>query len=1758
MKIMKKSLAMLLVLCMLISMVPLNVLAASATSEAGTAVTESEGEENDFIKVFHLDCGRKYFTVDQVKELIDSLSNVGFSHMELAIGNDGLRLLLDDMSISANGTTYASETVKSGIKTGNIGYSHSGEWTQSDMDTIISYAATKGIEIIPLVNNPGHMDSILAAMKACGIDGYYKSSARTVDLENAEAVAFTQALVMKYANYFADKGCKYFNIGADEYANDYHTSDSTGMGFGYLVTNKKYGNFVTYINTLVENICALGMTPIAFNDGIYYNSTTSQGTFDTRLVVAAWTGGWGGIKPATTTFLEGKGHQILNTNERWYYVPSASSGYTYNNALSNAKSVSVTTVTDNTGATPMGAMQCVWFDYPNVDYATYKSNVMTLINTLAENNPTYFTGPNEPLVPESVTKTDEETKIAVTAPGLTGLTINVAEAPEITGAIAGKVLAWDITPATDDGNYVGEATVSIPVPADWKNVRGGVLASANGEEVMGIKGKLENGVFTFTVPHFSTVVAYEVDASAIEYDEEIVLTVGEAHSFVVDGSDLSGNAYIPDPEGIADVEVSYEKVEGETTVTLGNQITPTNSSGWSDTGVIKSGNYYLVMSNNGTLSATTDVEEATVFTVTRSSSSRWTIRSGSYYLRYNNSNVSGSTSSYEWRYNNGFYRSSYMTNYYLNYNNNWTTSSNANSKTYLYDITTSTTAPVDKSTVTFKGVAPGETYVTIEDIVYKIIVNKRIESAMISIGDTLTYNDSSTSAPVIENSSVATATINNGVLTITAKAEGTTKVITDNGEYTITVIPFNPDTVSKVPVFLWITSHPIDANGISSLEISAGDLNVYSAEGAKLTDLIPFTGKDPQNETNADTICNLWQVRLQHEGAKQTSAGSDDKTAVGEQVEYIRYYGGKWQVKDTSGTWLDVAATDQLTAYYLQKSPLTDEVDSLVKDWGFQFKDGQKYWQYFDESSYAALSAQVIYEDGSMNPDTKANNSDAPLIDTTVFFNFWAKGQDGHTANRDIGYFLPQFNEQYEIYKITTMHGSCSVTARSDNASAASVNYGNPDPNDEEEVIVWQIGDGTPELIGKDGNDALQWRNSKDAILIRIYLRAKVTEDSLNVVYYDEKFGDELYSYNISVDAGVNFTNDITPKPGEFEGNSDRIDVTNCTIQNKNEITQYFQTDLTMVPEAKGKYNSDLYEYTGSEISEDGKTLYLYYNIDTGILSPMFVVDYGRPFTFSLSQVVREGQEDLVESVTVGGKTRYGTLKYNADTQVFTYTPTQVLPNIDVLTINIKFAGEPVATTNAGVLPATTVDYEEGFATLTGFTGGSKGTVMQNAWEAGTNPSGDVYGYDSKVIEDDNTVATSTVKGDTAEFAFTGTGVDLYVNSDGASGNIAIQVRNADNRLVKVISVKTTSNSTITGAFNNTYQEELIAASVTGLAYGQYSVKITTTDPGTDGVYFDGFRVYGTMQDQDNEYYTDDFEDNPMFLELRDYVLGAVDVSADTSVDYEGTISNVEVYEQILKDVEVGEGKPLTSVVLNNGTWGYTAQELLDNGPKNELFLLPGQSVVFNLTTAREVQVGLKAVNGTAKVTGSYNGTITSGKDMFYTVAEKVENAQATEKTVTITNDSTSTSILSITKVKICDDPNAVFGELEADDLVTALESLGFESEKKEPECANATLNIALNDESGNVLANIALTANGVVGETNTFSATAIEDAVATLVPEGYELKDATYTDQNIAYGEEETITFTAEKIVEEPETSLIGAIASTIKKLLNKFFGWL
>jgi DNA-directed RNA polymerase subunit RPC12/RpoP len=365
-----KLISLLLTVCMLLCLFPTSVFASDST---------------DYMKIAMLDCGRKYFTVDWVKSLIYEAKADGYTHVMLAIGNDGMRFILDDMSLTVGSTTYTDDAVSSAIISGNNAYTtdSTGEWTESEMDEILSAAKSAGIEIIPLLNTPGHMDAILSAANSLtGTTCSYNSSSRTIDVTNTTAVAFTEAFVQKYIDYFAEKGCTYFNFGADEYANDRYTSGS--MGFGNLQSSGKYGYYIKYVNEIAAMIKNAGMTPIAFNDGIEFANKTSAAvgsttyTFDKDIVICYWSSGWSGYSPRSVSNLVSDGFKLINTTGDFYYVLGKSdnfdSGYTYASNWSNYK-VCGTTVSSSS---VVGGMFCMWSDYPGAETETQEASKIRL------------------------------------------------------------------------------------------------------------------------------------------------------------------------------------------------------------------------------------------------------------------------------------------------------------------------------------------------------------------------------------------------------------------------------------------------------------------------------------------------------------------------------------------------------------------------------------------------------------------------------------------------------------------------------------------------------------------------------------------------------------------------------------------------------------------------------------------------------------------------------------------------------------------------------------------------------------------------------------------------------------------------------------------------------------------------------------------------------------------------------------------------------------------------------------------------------------------------------------------------------------------------------------------------------------------------------------------------------------------------------------------------------------------------------------
>ncbi|MBW5190691.1 family 20 glycosylhydrolase [Streptococcus pneumoniae] len=347
-------------------------------------------------KVISIDAGRKYFTLNQLKRIVDKASELGYSDVHLLLGNDGLRFLLDDMTITANGKTYASDDVKKAIIEGTKAYyddPNGTALTQAEVTELIEYAKSKDIGLIPAINSPGHMDAMLVAMEKLGIKNpqahFDKVSKTTMDLKNEEAMNFVKALIGKYMDFFAGK-TKIFNFGTDEYAND----ATSAQGWYYLKWYQLYGKFAEYANTLAAMAKERGLQPMAFNDGFYYEDKDDV-QFDKDVLISYWSKGWWGYNLASPQYLASKGYKFLNTNGDWYYIlgqkPEDGGGF-----LKKA--------IENTGKTPfnqlastkypevdlptVGSMLSIWADRPSAEYK--EEEIFELMTAFADHNKDYF------------------------------------------------------------------------------------------------------------------------------------------------------------------------------------------------------------------------------------------------------------------------------------------------------------------------------------------------------------------------------------------------------------------------------------------------------------------------------------------------------------------------------------------------------------------------------------------------------------------------------------------------------------------------------------------------------------------------------------------------------------------------------------------------------------------------------------------------------------------------------------------------------------------------------------------------------------------------------------------------------------------------------------------------------------------------------------------------------------------------------------------------------------------------------------------------------------------------------------------------------------------------------------------------------------------------------------------------------------------------------------------------------------------------
>ena len=587
-----------------------SVAESNVATQPATAATETPAKDPDQEeklakkKIVSIDAGRKYFSPDQIKEIIDEASKTGYTDLHLLVGNDGLRFLLDDMSLKVGSASYSSQAVTDAVEKGTKAYyddPNGTALTQAQMDDILAYAKSKKVGVIPTINSPGHMDAILTAMEQLGIENphfnYFgtKKSARTVDLDNKKALDFTKALVDKYATYFSGKA-DIFNIGLDEYAND--ATDAHGWqvlqaskhwpGEGY--PEKGYEKFIQYANDLAAIVKKHKMKPMAFNDGIYYNGDTSYGTFDKDIIVSYWTGGWNGYDVASSKLLSELGHQILNTNDAWYYVigrDKAGSGwYNLDQGLEGISKSAIDVVQKNDGAKVpfIGGMVAAWADRPS---ATYKKELLfKLMHAFADKNADYFVADPEVVekalseAPTDLDRYTPESLVAFTAAkkALEGASTDTTRAEA-------KTLIDDLKAAQDALVYTESYAKEV--------------AAKEAEEKLAMKKviSIDAGRKYFSLDQLKRIVD---KASELGYSDLHLLVGNDGMRFVLDDMTVEANgktyasddvkkailegtkAYYDDPNGQALTQTEMDELHAYATAKGIGLIAAVNSPGHMD------------------------------------------------------------------------------------------------------------------------------------------------------------------------------------------------------------------------------------------------------------------------------------------------------------------------------------------------------------------------------------------------------------------------------------------------------------------------------------------------------------------------------------------------------------------------------------------------------------------------------------------------------------------------------------------------------------------------------------------------------------------------------------------------------------------------------------------------------------------------------------------------------------------------------------------------------------------------------------------------------------------------------------------------------------------------------------------------------------------------------------------------------------------------------------------------------------------------
>lgn len=506
---------------------------------------------------------------------------------------------------------------------------------------------------------------------------------------------------------------------------------------------------------------------------------------------------------------------------------------------------------------------------------------------------------------------------------------------------------------------------------------------------------------------------------------------------------------------------------------------------------------------------------------------------------------------------------------------------------------------------------------------------------------------------------------------------------------------------------------------------------------------------------------------------------------------------------------------------------------------------------------------------------------------------------------------------------------------------------------------------------------------------------------------------------NISADITVEYQTDSVSNTPVYLGTADAVSACSATrvrtVERASDTSLYYTpattgTDSFNVPMASGNYvkvtvyNFDVADHLyvldyGLPVELTSAGTIAYSGVNESLLNAATAkvgTNVGAAFVgvkneaFKSGDVAETADYQLSGTNAANGKNGGLSAAYTAgsDALTVTYTPTRFMDSADTLYYGVQVSEDgatslsaknatPVMQGKITVIPATSVYYEDNFASSGTGANGDNGiiyssftkvysneTVKNNEGSENDTTSANRtqsnslnlnYGYDDAYATDDQfsgETATELQGGAYALFEFWGTGFDIISHTATDTGTVHVYVYSGDEVVINGTKLKTNpQNTTLQGNPKpvasmsvNTYYEnngteglyQIPVISKTDLTYGKYVVKIAVSTNTNRAVEIDGIRIYNPAgfkiagegeEKTPYDLYTDSTNSVPNetdleYQEIRALVLG-------TSAEWKHTVkedADEDGKDEIVVEYEVDNNYKASLLDCKADTGEYTLQ----------------------------------------------------------------------------------------------------------------------------------------------------------------------------------------------------------------------------------------